>query len=350
MLKKIAKICLVFLVGGGIASPLQAREIEGTVSGEVKGRLFHATVKRGSDSYSYLDMDSEATLGYQAVLKGNSWTTTGSAELTMDRDGFSAGDRFVTLENDSLSFSLGNWNEDAAEITVGRDYLGSIDDYLGVIDESMSVGNIAFEEAGGDYFKLGLKNAGLEFTLGANKLGKDYAIGDEGPYRETLLSAFYGGELGHLTLKANVTSVSKTIDEKENTAGRDSIHDGGGESEVGVGLGYRMGDMALALNFGQYTQKQGGNPAPEDQKQTTVMVVFDMALSGDSGFTVAYGSHSNDDGTPNKTRKTGMDAGYLKHINGIALSIGYGAVTTKDDDTGQDNADRFLGGGLTFEF
>jgi len=343
MFGKIWKYGLPLVVCSVMATQLTAEEIKGNVVGEVKGALINSTVKTGSDSYSAMDMVTEATLGYEVGLKGETWSASGYADLTMDAEGFSAGNRFVKLENEALSFGLGNWDADSADIAVGKEYLDAI-------DQSMGIGNLAFEEAGGDYFKFGLKDTGLEFILGMNVMGSSDASGDDGLYNETLISAVYSGKFGDLALNASLTSVAETIDEIRNVGGKDCIHDGGAKSELAVGLGYAINTMNIAVNVDQYTAKIGGNPAPDDQKQMTLVLAFDMALDDDSGFTVAYNSQTLDDGSSNQTQTSGIDAGYRRTISGVDFSIGYSSSATKDDDDGTDESTSLVGAGLTFAF
>lgn len=343
MLQRITKCSLIIAMASLVSFQAYAEEVTGSFGAEIKAKFLQTTIKDGP---SVMDTSSEATLGYSISKTEGSWTVSGAAEFSVNADDsgkVETGNRFIKLENDSLSFALGNYDADSAEITLGKDYLDSV-------DQSMAIGNSAFEDAGGDYFKLGLKGTGLEFALGLNKLGNDTLTGDNGAYAETLIDARYSGEFDALTVAGSFTSVSEKIDEKLNSAGKDSVHDGASKTEIAVGAAYNMDNITLALNVDQYTYQKGGSPSPDAEVGMALIFGFNMKIAEDSGITVTYGTKSVADGSSNDETTSGIDIGYMKTIAGVNFTAGYSTQSIKDDDTKKDDNTTIIGAGLTYNF
>lgn len=339
MLKQIVKSCLVTAMAISMAAPAMAADPEISVGGTVEAGISQTTEKDGP---TVMDMSSYADIAVSASVKTGSLTTSGAVDFEIDDTGFTPLNRILTVENDSLAVSLGNYEYDADDIGMGKDYLSWVDESLG------GFGANALEEGagngGGDFAKVSLKNVGLLVVLGINDL-------DDGTYKyaETALGAYYGGEFGDLALGAAVLSVSEKVDEKQDATAVDGAHDGASKSELAVTASYKMGEMAFSLNVDQYTKKSGDDAA-EDEKQMAMELVFDIGLGDDSGITATYGTTSLDDGTDDKTVSTAMNIGYARPLGGATLTIGYGATTEKDDDAGTDTSATVIGAGLCFDF
>lgn len=346
MLKNIVKSCLVAAMAISMTAPAMAADIDVSVGGTVEAGISQTTEKDGP---TIMDMSSYADIAVSASVKTGSLTTTGATDFEIDDSGFTPLNRSLTIENDSLAFSLGNYEYDADDIGMGKDYLSWVDESLGgyganALEEGVGAG-------GGDFAKISLKNTGLMIIIGINSLTEEDgdAAGDDAEYSETALGAYYGGEFGDLAISAAVLSVSEKVDEKQDATAVDGAHDGGSKSEVAVAVGYTMGEMAFALNIDSYTKKSGDDAA-EDEKQMTMELVFDMGLGDDSGITASYGTISLDDGSDEKTVSTSTNVGYARPVGAATLTIGYAITTEKDDDVGTDASISTVGAGIAFSF
>ena len=338
MFETVTKLGLITFIGSFLSLSLYAAEPEITVSGDVSASIAQTSEKTASDSYSYIDMDSGATVAVEASIEAGEWKTTGAADFELTADGMTPLNRTISLERKSLSIAIGSWEFDADDITIGKKYLDSV-------DESLSAGVNAFEDGGGDYLKVGLADAGIQFTAGVNSIDD----GGAGEYSETALSVSFGETFGDISVSASIISVSEKVDEKRYTAGVDGDHDGKSKSETAAAIGYNVGEINFSLNIDQYTVKRGDS-AVDDEKQMTAELVFDLGLGNDSGVTLSYGTVALDDGTDEKTMTTAINLGYLKPFAGAVFSIGYSSTSTMDDDTGQEDTTSILGAGLTYEF
>lgn len=315
---------------------IQAEEIQTTVNGTMTAVYSNVTEKTADDSTSYIDGSAEATLEFGASMEKGEWTGSGNAVFTYDEEGFAPEHHWVTLVNQTVAISLGYWLPVDADIALGKDYLDTV-------DGSFEIGNTVYEGSGNNFLKTDLKEVGLGLTIGINREGDADATSDEGLYKATLASVSFMNDFGDLSLAARYTSVSEEIDEKQNTGGKDSVHDGATNTEVALGAGYGLGSVFLALHVDQIVEKDGGDPKPDDVTTTIVNLVCDLALNDTSGLTVSYGSD-------NKEETTQIDIGYLKTISGVDISLGYSSNTVKDDDDDTDDATSIVGTGLTFNF
>jgi len=340
MLRKVTRFCLIAAAATCLSTHVMAEGPEVKVGGEVEVGLAQTTEKDGP---TIMDMSSTAKVVVSAGIKTGALTTTGAADFEITQDGFTPLNRSVTVENDALSFAMGNFEYDADDISKGNDYLSFVDETIAGFGANALEDGVG--QKGGDFLKLSLKETGLMFIAGINNLD------DSGSkYTETALGAYYGGEFGDLSLGAAVLSTSEKIDEKQTGAVKSGPHDGGSKSEVAVAVGYKLGEMAFALNVDQYNKKSGTAGA-KDNKQMVMELAFDLGLGDDSGISVSYGTKSLDDGSSNKTQSTAINLGYARPVGGAKLTVGYAATTEKDDDPPKtDKSTSKVGAGLIFEF
>ena len=345
MLNKIAKSCLIAAITFSLAAPAMAADPEVKVSGEVEAGIAQTTEKDGP---TVMDMSSSAYIAVEGSVKTGALTTSGIIDFEITDDGFGALNRILTVENESVSFSMGNYEYDADDIGMGKDYLSFVDESLAAF------GSNALEDGagngGGDYAKVSLKDAGLTVVVGINDLSEadGDATDDAAAYSETAFGAYYSGAFGDLSLSAAVLSVSEKVDEKQDATAVDGAHDGASKSEMAVAVGYKMGEMGFALNFDQYTKKFGDDS--DDAKQMAIELVLDLGLGGESGITATYGTTTLDDGTDEKTQSTAMNIGYARPVGAATLTVGYAATTEKDDDDDTDTSNTVVGAGLIFSF
>jgi hypothetical protein len=330
------------LIAGMVVSfgfQAQATETQVTLAGEATAKIASYSEDDGTDSVSYIDGEAEATMRFNAVVSEGEWKGSGHAIFSFDEDApggnnFIAKHRWVTLQNNATAFSLGYWRPGAADIALGKGYLDTI-------DESLDIGNEAFKGTGFSYFKFGYKPVGVELTAGVNRVD----CKNDGLFSATLISAKYENSFSDLDLVARLTSVSEAIDEKQNPAGKNGPRDGATKSEIGVGVGYNIGEMLLAANLSQFTDARGGSPAPDAVSTTIFNLVFDMGLNEESGITISYANQKVED-----ENTAQIDLGYLRTIAGVDVSVGYTSTITKDDNTGASSASSAIGGGMTLAF
>lgn len=339
MLKKVSKLCLIAAITTCFSTQVMAADPEVGVSGEVEFGMAQTAEKDGA---TILDMDSSGSVAVEGSIEVGGWTTTGAIDFEFTADGFTPLNRILTVENNSLSIALGNFEYDADDIGMGKDYLGFVDESMGAF------GSNALEDGagagGGDFAKVSLKETGLMLVVGINDLDDS-----TNQYAETALGAYYGGEFGDLALSAAILSVSEKVDKEQDATAVDGAHDGASKSEMAVAASYGLDKMAFTLNLDQYSNEAGD--ADDATKLTTIELAFDIGLGDDSGVTVAYGTSSEDDGSGgDKLVTTAINVGYARPFSGAILSIAYASVTEKQDDAGIDTAVTTVGAGLTFEF
>ena len=342
-IKKIAALtCGLFL--GFAYTPLWAGEVTGTIRGGADAAITSYTEKTASSTASWMDIHTGGTLGYTLKVKNGEWTTAANVELAFagssDEDIIQPRDANVSLENDSLLFTFGR--KESTGATVGNAYM-----MTDVMDDVPTVGNVFIF---GEYLTFEMPSTGLKLVYGINVQGNADATGDDGRYDETTTALFYGGEFGDITVGLGYTSISEKINKDRDEGVTGYAHDGGGKNGLGFGVGYKLGNISLALNSDTLTTSVGTQAAVDDTKEQLSLLIVDYEIDADSGITLAYHTKSIDDGSAAKTTETGIDASYKTAIGGASLFVVYHSGTTKDDDTLQDDQSSKLGVGLNHGF
>jgi|GEM_PF-3142498 len=336
-MKKALKVGLAIVAATAMTSTVYA-EVKGSATGRVRSWVVQETVKDGA---STIDMKSDARWGYTLSQSAGAWTASAKIELGVDTAGaVSSRDRSVTVENESMSYTLGR--HFPSGITQGGTYLG-------MVDNTMVVGETIGRD---DWLTVGLKDLGLKVVLGMNNQSELNVSTDtkDVNYKEQVVAAFYGKSLGDLNIGASYTQVGWSVDEKldtaKSTAGADTKFDGGGKNAIAVSVGFAMGDMNISGNMEMLTEKSG-IANTDDVKTTTTVIILDKGLGEGSGVSVFYSSKADD--LSIKTEKTDLTVSYQKNIGGIPLYVEYSSTTTKVTDK-DDATTNIVAAGFVYGF
>lgn len=341
MLKKLLTGCLTIAMIGAFSASASA-EADVTWTGNVTGSLIQTSEKaatKDAETITYMDMLATADIELSAKVAGDVWTGEAKFELdatagnTKDATGditasaLEVDDLYVVLSKEGLEITFGEF--DPFGIGKGGDYLGEIDDTIG----AGGVGT-AFGEKG--LAMVGLTDVGLNLLLGFNKVGE---AADKEVASETVFGAQFDKAFGDLGLAVGYYAASRSINEDDSDATKDSDNDGFTANEIALAVQYTLGNMAFALNYTSYNDKDGG-AAEAENKNTYAELFFDMGIGDDKGLTASYASikETKNDGTSGAkdidTDKTVLNLTFMFKLGLVENYITYQNETEKEDSSG----------------
>ena len=323
----------------GAFSASASAEAEFTWTGDVTGSLIQTSTKAettgDSETLTYMDMVASADLELSVKVPGDVWTGEAKFELDLTAgnteddneeiltSAVNVDDLYVVASKEGLAITFGEF--DPFGIGKGGEYLGEID------DTEQAGGFGAFSEKG--LAMVGLTDVGLNLILGMNKVGD---ADDKEVASETLFGANFDKAFGDLAFAVSYYSASRSINEDDGDATKDSDNDGYSASEISLAVQYTLGQMAFALNYTQYNDKDGG-PEENENKDTYMGLMFDMGLDDGMGLSVAYETvkATNNTGATNAkdidTDKTLLNVTFQFMLGPVTNYVAYQATTSKKD-------------------
>lgn len=307
-MRKAIKFCLALAMVGTLATQAYA---DVTVSGNAWfGLQQEANSDASADTSStIMDMKGGTYAKIAASTKGDVWTPSSFMEIIFNEDD-------AALELDGWGFSIANEtmtisleDSDLGSVEQNHAYDGWIDDYNGAGD-SLGTGDAL----------LKVSTMGLTVMVGMNRMDDDAdATGDT--FSQTDMGLKYAGAAGEIAYAASYQSYSTAVNEDAGDV-PDSKFDGAKGSEMAVGVGYTMGEMAFGFGYALMAETPGGSDAVET-KDTVMSLNADFGLGDGAGVTVSYDTDAQTvDGEDSKVT-TNTYISYLMPMLGAQLQVAY---------------------------
>jgi hypothetical protein len=328
MLKKLLTGCLTIVAAAALAVPAMAADMSGKVEGRATAEFLSKSYNDGSSSYSYLEMQSHARLGFNMSATEGDWTATGRVESRAnfgDEDGYQILQKYVQLENDQFSVSLGKrwWG-----FCYMTPFLGdSVDRQCYGIGQAL--GNEVLTPRD-NRMMISIKNVGVQLLVQMdNEDSNGDSTGDS--YNESLFGLQYDGAFGPLKVTAAYVSASYAAIEEQDATAVDTAYDGASGSSLSLGVQYAVSDVMFVEFDYESEAFTPGISGSDTQTGVQMGLAFSMAISEAQGFVVAYDQQTTNSGASGADDNvtTYITANFEQQIAGQKFWVGYDSSSNK---------------------
>ena len=344
MKQRFFGLILFLLLGASMA--FGEEPLDSSSYGRVRTTVEFNALESSGDKLAWYDMATDAFLGFAASKTlADGWKSGGVIEFDLQSADVSIQPQYlyVTLENTYALLSIGR--QESSGGNVGGEYLENIDNSLSV---GQTVGT-------GDFFKTEIKTLETTFVTGRHSTPDTSVEG--GNFDESVLAFYFESEIAGLVPVAfSYANVHETPARNRAALASDSVHGNELYTAYSLGFGIPFGESQLSLNFDKSGQKHIDSRIIPDENKTTLVYIFDWALTimdwfpEGSGVTAIYSSQGTADGSANNTDYTGWDIGFLVPLKGLNLFGAYSFQSTVDLDDNLEEKASVYGLGLAYHF
>jgi hypothetical protein len=343
-MRKAIKLCLALAMAGSMAvGTAFAGETTAAVHGEAEFYFKNNTAdyqdaSGDKKSYSSMEMSHEGGLYLDGSNKGDVWTTTFGIGIWLGESSVVLDAANLGLANDAYSLNFGS--SDLGDATKNPGYYGG-----------------SLYDVGDELSKGG---SGITFSMPDVGFAGYLAMNEASGAQTTAYAFSYDKVMGDIDLSVEYETASTSIDKSKSPSSVNGVNDGASATDLGIGVKYSMGEMAVMFNYGMTSNTPGGKTTDPNTsllastkatETSTMMLIFDMALDEASGVSAVYQSRVTDDKNDwnfasataatqtqgQKTTATTLGAGYKTTFNGAMWIKGYYSMMSTKSDNGDFN-------------
>ncbi|MDT8446410.1 MAG: hypothetical protein RRB13_05885 [bacterium] len=340
MLKKL--LVLIALMGVVATPELFAEDSWDMDSyGRVRSTVQYKDQDDGASHYAWYDMTTDAFIGIKATKDvGEGWKSSATieAELLSADTVVLPQYMYVTLENSYANLSVGR--QESSGTKLGGKYMENIDESLSIAE---TIGT-------GDFFKLGLNQAGLTFVTGRHAKSDDSGNTVGPRYDESVLGLYYDHNIAETyPIAFSIANIDEAPSKNQSAAIIAQGHGDERYTAYSFSFGVPVSNVEFSFNYDHFHQTHLDSSSTPDVLKNTIVMGFDLDLPYELGYSFLYSSQSIDDGSPALTDYTGYDMTLLWPFKGMNFFGSYSTQITKDADEA-DTRYILYGAGLAYHF